>query len=734
MTQTYQVEQILDGLNKNQTTAVTRITDSTLVIAGAGSGKTAVLTRRIAFLIANGVTPGNILALTFTNKAAKEMNQRIDTLLAKIGLTLPQFKPWIIEYTQRPLLATFHALGVRVLREFYEYAGLKKDFSILDSDDQKKIIKDILKEKNLDPKNIAPNSVTYFISNCKQELLQSQNSRKLDKDFLPIFHEIYKAYEQKLLQNNSVDFDDLILLPYLILRDNSEVLEVLQNRFSHILVDEFQDTNSAQFELIQLLMPPERIVKNPETSIFVVGDDAQSIYAFRGSKIELILNFHKIYPKTQEVILNQNYRSTQPILDLAEKIISQNPKQKRKELFTENPDKIQVNYYLARNEADEAEYILRKVWDQYGNQNAKKTEDESGDFETYLEVETSAVEVRTLPTVTETSPNDPFSKLFDIYLEKEESNFYTPIQNYSTSSWEVPKYDFTNMGKLNDVVILYRTHAQSRSLEETFLKYKLPYKLVSGTRFLDRKEVKDVISILKFILNPQDLLALARFLPLLMDGVGAKTLQKILVYLETKNDDLSPKVKLAFDDLMELLMQSKMVHTKLIDFAKEVISISGYQNYLKSIYPNKEEYQARMENIGEIYSLMLPFETEDATLEQKLQLFLENISLMGQLDNQGDDDQPKISLMSLHQSKGLEFETVFLVGVEDGLLPHQNSFIDRSNMEEEVRLAYVGITRAKKYLHLIAADSRVFYGRIQANPLSRIFRPFLDKYAQRQRY
>jgi DNA helicase-2/ATP-dependent DNA helicase PcrA len=297
---------ILQGLNQKQIEAISQVTGSTLVIAGAGSGKTSVLTRRVATLISQDVTPGQILCLTFTNKAAREMNTRVQKILTKSNIHLPHTPPWSQDYTTNPLLCTFHSLGVRVLREFGNYIQLSQTFNILDMDDQKKIIREILKELDVDQKNLNPGLASYFISQCKQELLTAQNSRQISKEFLPIFHQIYKKYETKLRDNQSVDFDDLILLPYILLRDHEEPRDTLQNRWKHIMIDEFQDTNPAQFELVKLLSPIQKISQDPNSSIFVVGDDAQSIYGFRGSKIEIILNFEKDYPGTVEIVLNQN--------------------------------------------------------------------------------------------------------------------------------------------------------------------------------------------------------------------------------------------------------------------------------------------------------------------------------------------------------------------------------------------------------------------------------------------
>ena len=346
---------------------------------------------------------------------------------------------------------------------------------------------------------------------------------------------------------------------------------------------------------------------------------------------------------------------------------------------------------------------------------------------------------------------DSISSMFDMYLSNDDSqSFNNKISNSSfnpfgnldlntnqnwnsTVNWTPPRTNWNTIAKLNDCVILYRTHSQSRAIEEAFLKAKLPYRLVSGTRFLDRKEIKDVMSILKFMSNGVDKISLSRFLPLVLDGVGPKTLERILGFLDDPDYPLAPKHQQMIVDLLTRLHNAWSQSTKLIDLCKELQIVSGYSRYLKKEYPIKDEYNDRIENIGEIYSLMLPFDQDESLdLNDKMSAFLAQISLMSMVDNTANDpDQPKINLMSLHQSKGLEYETVFLVGCEDGLLPHQNSFNERSDMEEEVRLAYVGVTRAKQNLFLTSAESRITFGQIKANPASRIFRPFLNKYCSR---
>jgi hypothetical protein len=337
---------------------------------------------------------------------------------------------------------------------------------------------------------------------------------------------------------------------------------------------------------------------------------------------------------------------------------------------------------------------------------------------------------------------DSISSMFDVYLSKpsqrSEFNPFSSLKfepEFSPKLWTLPIVNWSKVSKLNDCVILYRTHSQSRSIEEIFLKNKVPYRLVSGTRFLDRKEIRDVMSILKYMGNGADKISLSRFLPLVLDGVGAKTLEKILAYMEDYEYPLAPKFQEMIVTLLTRIQTAWSTSKTLIEFCKEVQIVSGYTKYLKKEFPNKDDFNERMENIGEIYSLMLPFDQDESLdITDKLSNFLSQISLMSLVDNTTNDpDQPKINLMSLHQSKGLEYETVFMVGCEDGLLPHQNSFVEPDGMEEEVRLAYVGVTRAKANLYLLSADSRVTFGQIKANPASRIFRPFLDRYCRREK-
>jgi superfamily I DNA/RNA helicase len=483
-------------------------------------------------------------------------------------------------------------------------------------------------------------------------------------------------------------------------------------------------------------------------SLFVTGDDGQSIYGFRGSSIDLILNFNKFYPKSKEIILNQNYRSKKAILDIAEKVLSHNPKQKKKNLFTENPsNELCVYYYLARNHSDEAKYIVQDLYDNLIKKITTKHDinpPKQDKQVIYVSDEDEYQNSVTGKQKTIDPVSSMFDSMFDNYIDASNlpkstsysnSNIWQDVNSYNhynPTNWQIPIIDWSNCGELNNCAILYRTHAQSRAIEEVLLSFKVPYRLVSGTRFLDRKEVKDIISILKFVSNGSDKLALNRFLPLIIDGVGPKTMDKIIAFLDDPEYPLPPKFQMLINEVLTKITTIWQSNGNLISLTKELVIELGYLRYLKKEYPDKEDFLVRCENIEEIYSLMLPMEdNKDLSLFDKLAQFLEQISLMSNIDNHESEDIPKINLMTLHQSKGLEFDIVYLIGIEDGLLPHQNSLYELDGIEEEVRLAYVGVTRAKKRLHLLAAESRVLFGQIKAMPISRIFRPFLDKYSRR---
>jgi superfamily I DNA/RNA helicase len=456
-------------------------------------------------------------------------------------------------------------------------------------------------------------------------------------------------------------------------------------------------------------------------SLFVVGDDAQSIYGFRGSNIDLILGFEKHYPAVVEIILNQNYRSTQPILDLAEDILTHNENQKKKELFTDNPESIDVNYYHARNHIDEAEYIVRSLKKLYVEP-AKIVYKEEETDETVVEYDKEEY----------IESGDSISSMFDRYLSSDIAGAPTRtfLKSYTPGNFSFENTDWSKVQELNNVAILYRTHSQSRSLEEVFVKHGLPYKLVSGTKFLERREIKDVIAILKLLSNNSDSLAYSRVIPILTTGIGAKGMQDLMRYREDETFVIKPKLLAEHLRIISIINSYKNSMGSLTDITENLLKRLNYFEALKATALSKEDFLAREENIRELSSLMVRFEVEGVGLMDQLTNFLAEIALMTNQDD-ASDDSPKISLMSLHQSKGLEYETVFLVGIEDNLLPHLNAFSEPGGLEEEVRLAYVGVTRAKRHLYLISAESRIQFGNIIANPVSRIFRPFLANRTKR---
>jgi superfamily I DNA/RNA helicase len=479
----------------------------------------------------------------------------------------------------------------------------------------------------------------------------------------------------------------------------------------------------------------------PEKTLFVVGDDAQTIYSFRGSKIELILNFEKIFPNSTKIILNKNYRSSQSILNLAEQVISLNPYQFKKQLEANNTENdLVVRHYVAMNEKDEVNYILKQIIQRYGDNKIKQSIEEE-EPQNIQPTPTNEVYYQD----DKKASTDSISSMFDIYLDEDEAmeinvgqslwgGVDRQISRVKSFGWHLPVMDWSKINELNDCVILYRTHAQSRSIEEELLKNKIPYKLVSGVRFLERKEIKDVLSILRFIANHLDTLAMNRFMPLVIEGLGPKTLEKVRLFLSDPDYPLSPKIQDAVNNILTNFNSSLNKCDNLIELTKQVLDSCSYYSYLKKEFPSKDEFLTRTENIAELYSLMAPIDEQvEINLKDRLSIFLNQISLMTNAESSDNNEknQPKISLMTLHQSKGLEFDSVFMVGIEDGLLPHQNSLFEPDGLEEEVRLAYVGITRAKRYLDLISADSRMQFGQVKRNPISRIFRPFLDNYTKR---
>ena len=612
---------LLKGLNEKQKEAVQHVDGPCLVIAGAGSGKTKVLTTRIANLINSGISSYNILAITFTNKAAKEMRERLEKIVPD----------------NYAFVGTFHALGVRIIRENAALLGLDKNFSIIDSDDVVSIIKKIMKEHGLDPKLTSPAYIRNRISNIKNEMLSSADITKFyntpqDK----VAERVYYEYIDILKKNNTVDFDDLLRLPVQLFMEHKDVLEAYQDRYKYILIDEYQDTNEVQYKLSKLLAKKYK-------NIFIVGDPDQSIYMFRGANFRNILNFEKDYANAKVIPLEENYRSTKYILDAANSVIKNNKERKDKNLWSSIGEGTKTKYLRAYDGKHEIQLVL-----------------------------------------------DEIKKLLD--------------EGY----------------KKNDIAILYRTNAQSRLVEEMFLKMNMPYKVVGSYYFYNRKEVKDLICYLRLILNNHDEISLRRVINVPKRGIGEATIAKLEAEAKEANTSIfeiiSKGKELGFKDLIiDLTKKSDDLSlTELIDL---ILSETGMREELEA--EKSMESERRLEVLEEFKSITKSF--EERTGSVSLADFLEEISLIADItEHQADEDV--VTLMTMHSAKGLEFEVVFLVGMEDGIFPHQNSFCEEGGLEEERRLCYVGITRAKRKLYISNAKRRTLYGKDVMNAPSRFIK------------
>ena len=615
----------LNTLNDEQKKAVMHLNGPCLVLAGAGSGKTRVLTTRIAYLIDNGIPSYNILAITFTNKAAKEMKERVETLVPG----------------NYAFLGTFHSLGVRILRENSKECGLESNFTILDSDDVLSLIKRIMKNKEIDPKELAPSYVRNRISFIKNENL---SPREIDNLFNTISEkrvlDIYQTYQELIHKNNSVDFDDLLVLPVELFKKYPEILDKYQEKFKYILVDEYQDTNEVQYQFNKLLASKYR-------NLFVVGDANQSIYGFRNANFRNILNFEKDYKDAYVVTLESNYRSTNNILECANCVIRNNKERKELNLKGTIGDGVKTQYITCENGKMEALTII-----------------------------------------------DEIKKLYN------------------------QGYDYKDIG------ILYRTNGQSRLLEEVFLKENIPYNVVGAYYFYQRKEIKDLLSYLKLINNQNDDIALRRVINEPKRGIGEKAIENLSNEAtrlgSSMFDAISNGKELAFKDLI-LDMIKAQDNLSLTEFIDYVIDKSGMKESLTS--EKSLENDLRLDNLEEFKSVTASF--EERTGSVNLSDFLEEISLVADI-SEHKEEKDAVTLMTIHSAKGLEFDCVFLCGMEEGIFPHQNSFGSDAEIEEERRLCYVGITRARKVLYLTNAHSRILYGREQVNPPSRFIKE-IDK-------
>ena len=628
---------LLQGLNPQQREAVTAPPGPSLILAGPGSGKTRVLTHRIAYLIQDlAIPPSQIMAMTFTNRAAREMRSRVE---AMVGLTVGR---------EAVSLGTFHALCARMLRREAGHFPFSRDFVIFDDDDQLSLIRQILKEMNLDPKQIAPGRVLGMISRAKNELIEPQDFAA-DSYLGEVAKRTYLRYQQLLLQNNALDFDDLLMFAVQLVRDHEEVRLAYRRRFPHVLVDEFQDTNTAQYQWL-------RHLAGSQPDLYAVGDSDQSIYRWRGADVRNVRRFQEDYPQARVFLLEQNYRSTQIILDVAMGVIDRAAGRQRKQLFTDRGRGELVNIHEAYDEADEALYVLETI-----------------------------------------------------------------VTGAASQEWD-----------LGDVAVMYRTNAQSRSLEEAFLRHKLAYRLVGAQRFYGRREVKDLLAYLRLIHNPSDQVSLLRVLNTPPRGLGAKTIETLLGLAEEKHirassilEDLSghepvfrqafgarPALALADFGLHLAAWRSLATSAPVATLLETVLHDVHYREYIDD---GTEEGEDRWANVEELLALA----QEDP--EIGLGVFLENVALVSDQDTLADA-QAAPTLLTLHAAKGLEFPVVFIVGLDDGLLPHQRSYDDPEAMAEERRLFYVGITRAMNRLFLVRAFRRHTAGTSSLTEPSR----FLD--------
>ena len=614
---------MLENLNKEQLEAVTTTEGPLLVLAGAGSGKTKVLTTRVAYLVDEvGIDPLSILAITFTNKAAKEMKERIVKILGH--------KAYDIQ------ISTFHSFGLTILKQYYKELGYEKNFTILDSDDSLTVVKKILKDMDKDPKIYNPKLIRNRISSAKNELMSPSDLEKfVGNDIDELVVNVYRKYQEKLQINNSLDFDDLLMLPILLFRKNPDVLKTFQERFRYILIDEYQDTNEAQYLLTKMISAKYK-------NICVVGDNDQSIYSFRGSNYRNILNFEKDYKDAKVIMLERNYRSTKQILDVANEVIKNNKQRKDKNLWTDNESGSKVVYHRSLNEQDEAYYVKSKI------EELRKTE------------------------------------------------------------------------PLSEIAVLYRTNAQSRNMEEALLKENIPYKVVGSIYFYKRKEIKDLLSYLNVIYNSNDDISLTRIINVPKRGIGTKTIENLELQAnllgQSIYDTIDSGKELEFKKIIEDIKSNidNMSLTELVDY---ILERSGMRNELEQ--EGTLESEVRLENLEEFKSITKNFEEEKGIVS--LDEFLNELSLVSDVEEYKNNTDV-VTLMTVHSAKGLEFDNVFVIGLEEGIFPHTNSLDDYDQIEEERRLCYVAITRARKKLWLINAKKRTLYGMDSVNPVSRFLK------------
>ena len=619
----------LENLNDSQLESVKTTEGPLLVMAGAGSGKTKVLTTRIAYLISEiGVDPKSILAITFTNKAAKEMKDRVINMLGVLAYNIQ--------------ISTFHSFGLSIIKNHYDKLGYNKNFTIIDSDDVTTLIKKILKELNYDPKIYNPKGIKSRISGAKNELLGASDYAKYStSEYEEIVLKVYQMYEQKLKTNNSLDFDDLLMQPIILFNKYPEVLKEYQEQFKYILIDEYQDTNEAQYTLTKMISAKYK-------NICVVGDSDQSIYAFRGSNYKNILNFEKDYKDAKVIMLEKNYRSTKNILNVANDIIKNNKFRKDKNLYTDNEVGKKVYYHRSDNEKDEAFYVKKEI------EKLKETE------------------------------------------------------------------------PLSEIAVLYRTNAQSRNIEEALLRDNIPYKVVGSIYFYKRKEIKDLIAYLNVLYNPRDDISLTRVINVPKRGIGNKTIENLSNKATENNTSIfeviSSGKELEFKKIIEEIniLRENLSLTELVDL---VLDKTGIKQEL--LNEKTLEAEVRLENLEEFKSITRSFEDKNGIIS--LEDFLMEISLVSDIEEHKNNSNV-VTLMTIHSAKGLEFNNVFIVGLEEGIFPHMNSLDNPNDVEEERRLCYVAVTRAKKRLWLVNAKRRTLFGNDSTNPPSRFIKEISDEF------
>ncbi|WP_057896908.1 DNA helicase PcrA [Liquorilactobacillus oeni] len=635
-------ERLLNAMNDKQQEAVLCTEGPLLVVAGAGSGKTRVLTHRVAYLIEEKhVNPWNILAITFTNKAAAEMRERITKLLNEDAADV-----WV---------STFHALGVRILRRDIDKIGYSRAFVITGTSEQRTLVKHILADLNVDPKKFDPRSIISAISNAKNDLkTPAEYAKEAKGPFEKVVADVYPQYQKQLENNQAVDFDDLIMLTLRLFKEFPEILEFYQRKFRYIHVDEYQDTNQAQYELVNCLAQKNK-------NLCVVGDADQSIYGWRGANMENILNFENDYPDAKIVKLEQNYRSTKSILEAANAVIQNNVKRKAKSLWTQNVTGEKIHYFRGQNANDEAFYVVRNIQQ----------------------------------------------------MMKEHSY------------------------KFSDFAILYRTNAQSRTIEETFMKANIPYRIVGAHKFYERKEIRDVLSYMQLVTNPSDSLSFERVVNEPKRGIGATSIEKLAAFAQMSGMSLSDAAanavlanisKRASNALMDFAFVISKLHEQrknlnVTELTEKILEKTGYKASLEQV--NTLENQSRLENLQEFLSVTKQFDDSWKPDDEQSDPFVDFLADLALVSDQDmlENDAAEVTLMTLHAAKGLEFPVVFLMGMEEGIFPLSRAMFEEDEMEEERRLAYVGITRAEKELFLTNALSRMLYGRKQNNPASR----FIDE-------